>query len=292
MQYTEGPRVRDKVCKNLVGITSVGFPIVHLPDCSYGMSLLAGILPALKSARYDAQLMLDFEESTRDPNAVPPDCGADGVIVMAPDVDTRVIKVLRSSGVPVIAIGGHSSSTGVPSVDVDNAHGATLATEHLVALGHRRIAHLVGTMDQTSARERRDAFCRVISAHGLSLPEGYVVEATYHGNAIFDTAIRLLGQPNRPTAIFAANDQIALQTIRAAGELGIPVPDRLSVIGFDDIPAASLSHPQLTTIRQPLPKLGALAADLLIQWMSGESLAVKTHHLLTDMVLRGSTAPA
>jgi LacI family transcriptional regulator len=192
----------------------------------------------------------------------------------------------------VVAIAANSATAGCATVDVDNDSGALLATEHLISLGHRKIVHLGGTPGQISSFTRRDAFYRAMEAHGFTPADDAVVETAYHGEIAYTESLRLLQSPNRPTAILAANDHIALSAIRAARELGISVPEQLSVVGYDDAPMAALSDPPLTSIRQPFAEKGKLATYLVLQKIAGLPVEARTHLLPAELVIRSSTGPA
>lgn len=216
---------------------------------------------------------------------------ADGMILVAPSIHTDLIRVLSARGMKMVAVSADAQSLGIPTVDVDNDNGTTLATEHLISLGHRHIAHLAGTLSQTSAFIRRDAFYRVMTKHGLSVPDNYIVEAGYSFSPAYAHAARLLKSPNPPTAIFAANDHIALNTIEAARDLGLSVPGDLSIVGYDDNPVAATSYPALTTVRQPLGEMGRMATELLIHSITDQPIETRTYLLPAELIVRETTAP-
>ena len=178
---------------------------------------------------------------------------------------------------------------GVPFVDVDNAAGARLAAEHLLALGHTRIAYLRGGPSQYSVAERGDAFAETLANAGVSIPPEYDLPGDFEEPGRTENARRLLTLPNRPTAIFATNDNIALAALRVARSLGIRVPDELSLIGFDDYPLAEHATPPLTTIHHPLAQISALAVQLLIQRIEGEPIRETAHYFPPHLILRAST---
>ncbi|MFC4425032.1 LacI family DNA-binding transcriptional regulator [Deinococcus navajonensis] len=210
---------------------------------------------------------------------------ADGVLLVAPTADEHQ---LFAESLPVVTLGAH----GERSVQVDNHAGAGLATRHLLALGHRRIAHLRGTANHIrDAAEREAGFLEAMQAAGLSVPGEAIQDGLFSEAGGERAARRLLSLPQPPTAIFAANDRSALGVLRAAAALGLRVPHDLSVVGFDDIHAASVTDPPLTTVRQPLEQMGAAAATLLIDLIRGVPV-VEPHVIFpAQLVVRGSTAP-
>lgn len=208
----------------------------------------------------------------------------DGAIIVTPTV------VEASTGVPVVAVDPHTGPTGLPTVDSDNYAGAVLATEHLIGLGHRRIGFLGGRLDLESARLREDGFRKAMDTAGLPVDESLVAVGGYRPETADAPARVLLGNADRPTAVFAANDLSAIQVMAVARELGLSVPDDLSVIGFDNVPESALASPPLTTINQPLQEMGAEALRLLVDLIDGKERS--THlRLPTELVVRASCAP-
>jgi LacI family transcriptional regulator len=202
----------------------------------------------------------------------------DGAVIVTPTV------VDVHYGAPIVAVDPHTGPTDLPTIDSDNLHGARLATEHLIALGHRRIAMLSGRADLQSSHLREGGYRRALA--GL---EPLIRVGGYDPAVAADAARELLGSAERPTAIFAANDVSAIATIDVARELGLRVPEDLSVVGFDNIPEAALCEPALTTVEQPLHDMGRLAIDMVVSLIRGEPVE-KTHITLpTRLVVRQST---
>jgi len=208
----------------------------------------------------------------------------DGAIIVTPTV------VEARPGVPVVAVDPHAGPTGLPTVDSDNLAGAVLATRHLLDLGHRRIAFLGGRPDLASARLRDQGFRSAMADAGVPVDETLVGMGDYRRGSSQEPARALLDRPDRPTAVFAANDLSALAVLDVARDLGLRVPTDLSVIGFDNVPESALSSPPLTTVAQPLQAMGAAALVLLVDLIAGND--VPTHRRLpTELVPRASTAP-
>lgn len=208
----------------------------------------------------------------------------DGAVLVTPTV------VDADADVPVVAIDPHAGPTGLPTVDSDNLAGAVLATEHLLALGHRRIAFVGGRADLESSRLREVGFHQALAAAGIPVDPALVRAGDYRKGPTREPVRELLALPDPPTAIFAANDLSAIATLEVAAELGRSVPGDLSVIGFDDIPESALTAPPLTTVHQPIQQMGAAAITLLISLMDGTPVD-RTHvRLPTSLVQRGSTA--
>ena len=215
----------------------------------------------------------------------------DGIVVVAPPLYSDVLPGLAALKVPVIGISAPVDA-GVAVVDVDNEAGLRLTTQHLLELGHKRIAYLTGNDDLASYIPRRAGFCNTMQAAGLDVAEDMILLSSFDGKLAFEQTSALLRQPNRPTAIIAGNDSIALAVIDAARCSGLHVPRDLSVVGFDDTPAASLITPNLTTIHQPLVDIGEKATALLVERTSKPfELTEEVHLLAPQLVVRGSSGP-
>ena len=207
-------------------------------------------------------------------------------ISLAPtDTETRR---LQQAGVPTVVIDREHPV--LPCISIDDCAGGRMATEHLLALGHRRIAFLgdeeANLFGFDSSARRRAGFEAAMSAAGARV-EPPLVERRPHGrDAARDGAAALLAVDSPPTAVFAGSDVQALGVLEAAQAAGVAVPDQLSVIGFDDIEAAA--YMGLTTVAQPLDQIGRLGADLLLRAVAGEQ--VSSRRMPLAIVERGTTA--
>ncbi|MFI9573317.1 LacI family DNA-binding transcriptional regulator [Microbispora rosea] len=180
----------------------------------------------------------------------------------------------------------------VTSVGSTNFAGGMAATQHLLALGHRRVAYLGGPATAACNQARLHGYRAAMEAAGAPVPPGYVRTATFHYYDGVTGGAALLDLPEAPTAIFAGCDDIALGVLEAARARGLRVPEDLSIVGFDDTQIARMASPPLTTVRQPLREMGAIAVRTALRLAAGEQ--VESHHveLATELVVRGSTAPA
>ena len=205
----------------------------------------------------------------------------DGAIIVTPTV------LETKPGYHVVAVDPHTGPSGLPSVDSDNFAGAVLATTYLLGLGHRRIGFLGGRQDLESARLREAGFRHAMADAGAPVDAALVRVGGYRPETAEGPARELLTHADRPTAVFAANDLSAIATMDVARELGLAVPDDLSVIGFDNVPESALASPPLTTISQPLQRMGAEALLLLVDLIAG--VERETHiRLPTELVERAS----
>jgi len=210
---------------------------------------------------------------------------ADGVMLVIPSADEHHVFGDR---VPVVTLGAQGQRT----VQIDNHAGGYLATRHLIDLGHSRIAHISGQPNfLRDAADREAGYHAALLEAGLHAPEAYVQSGEFSEEEGERAARTLLTLPEPPTAIFAANDLSAIGALRAASSLGLRVPQDLSIVGFDDIHAAVVTDPPLTTIRQPLQEMGETAARVLIDLIRGAQPQQQHVRFPATLVVRASTAP-
>lgn len=209
----------------------------------------------------------------------------DGAIIVTPTM------LVPTTSIPVVSIDPHTGPGGPSTIDSDNVGGARVATQHLLDLGHRRIAHIRGRGDLASAQLREEGYRQTLEEHGIPFDPALVREGGYQAALTAAAARDLLTRADRPTAVFAANDMSALGVLKVAHDLGLRVPEDLSVIGFDDVPEAASSTPPLTTMAQPLHDLGAQALRMLIELLEGHEVPAHVQ-LPAQLVVRASTAPA
>lgn len=208
----------------------------------------------------------------------------DGAVIVAPTA------TVTDATIPVVAIDPHTGRTGPSTIEADNVGGARAATQHLIALGHTRIAHVRGRTDLVSARLREQGYREALEAAGIAFDPALVRVGGYRAAETTDAARELLTMPEPPTAIFAANDLSAIRVLEVAGELGLRVPGDVSVVGFDNVPEAANAVPPLTTVAQPLHEMGAQAVHILLGLLAGET-SEQHLHLPARLVVRASTAP-
>jgi LacI family transcriptional regulator len=215
----------------------------------------------------------------------------DGMILTPPLCDNPVIlETLRASRTPCVLISPAGDGAGMASVRMDDALAAEELTNLLVSLGHRAIAFIEG--HQAASQRRREGYERALKAHGLAVDPALVVPGTFQFESGVAAARRLFALPAPPTAIFAANDDMALGALTEAQRLGIAVPGDVAIVGFDDSRAATLVWPELTTVRQPLAEMAMAAVAMLL---AGEArrdadAPAPVRVLPHEVVVRGSTA--
>jgi LacI family transcriptional regulator len=199
---------------------------------------------------------------------------------------------LSATGVPVVLLGMRTDLTGFDNVGSDSYSGAQQALGHLYALGHRRIGFIRGQHKSGRGLARQQAYQDFLQQHGLPLEEKLIVEVPYELERGYQAAGRLLESAAPPTAIFASNDILAIGAMHAAHEQGVAIPTDLSIIGLDDIPAAAMTLPGLTTVAKPKYEIGRQAAIFLLERLAGTAPpAPRRLFLACQLVVRGSTAP-
>lgn len=209
----------------------------------------------------------------------------DGAVLVTPTVTD-----VQADG-PVVAVDPQAGPSALPAVAAHNLQGARLGVEHLIELGHTRIGMITGRSDLMSAQQREQGYREAMAAAGLGVDQALVQSGGFEPDLSRVAARELLSGTDRPTAVFAANDLSALAVLEVAQELGIDVPGQLSVVGFDNIPESVLAEPSLTTVQQPIRRMGQEAAEMLLALIAGEDVHDLDRTLDTSLVLRSSTAP-
>ncbi|MGO9583106.1 MAG: LacI family DNA-binding transcriptional regulator [Acidimicrobiales bacterium] len=218
--------------------------------------------------------------------------GTRGIILLLSQLSERQRGELAVRSLPLVVIDPTAEpGPEVSSVGATNWSGGLAATKYLVDVGHRRIGIITGPPELLCSRARLDGYRAALERAGLSVDDQFVRPGDFRVKAGYEQAKVLFNLSERPTAIFAGNDLSALGVLRAAREAGLHVPEDLSVVGFDDIPLAEWSTPPLTTVRQPLAEMAAVAVRTLLEGGErGESLKRRVE-LATDLIVRESTAP-
>jgi LacI family transcriptional regulator len=217
---------------------------------------------------------------------------SDGVILVLSELTARQRAQLTTLGTPYVVVDpvGHTDPD-MPSVGATNWAGGLAATQHLVELGHRRIAMISGPPRLLCSRARTDGYRAALEAAAIPFEPELLRHGDFHHETGYSEALALLHLPELPTAIFAGSDQQAFGAYEALHERGLRVPEDVSVVGFDDLPVSSWVVPRLTTIRQPLAEMAAMAARMVLRMSSGERVDSPRVELATRLIVRESTAP-
>jgi LacI family transcriptional regulator len=210
----------------------------------------------------------------------------DGVVIVSARVGDPLIPRLLRDHILFVTVGRRPNHPDVSYVDVDNVHGARMATEHLLRHGRRRVATITGPADMVAGLDRREGYQTAVREAGLAVNEELIVEGDFTETGGYAAMEQLL--PLEPEAVFVASDLMALGALRALQQAGQRVPEDVAVIGFDDAPIATYTNPPLTTVRQPVHQMGVTAIKLLLRLLEDEVKKPLRTILTTELVIRAS----
>jgi LacI family transcriptional regulator len=212
----------------------------------------------------------------------------DGVVAMSPDLDAESLLNIPTT-LPVVLLCSVSRGNGVDSLTIDNCRGAKAMVKHILSLGHKRIAIIKGAPRNYDAAERLRGYRLALKEAGLKSDRSLELEGGFTEAGGYAAALEILELDPRPTAIFAANDSMAIGALSALRESGVRVPDDIAVAGFDDIPLARYMDPPLSSVRVPICDLGSRAVEILLHGITHKNdHARKRERVLTELVIRQS----
>ncbi|MGZ4333419.1 MAG: LacI family DNA-binding transcriptional regulator [Gaiellaceae bacterium] len=272
----------------------IGFTVPFLNE-SYFTAILAGAAEAAYEQDQRVVICPTHHEHAREVTLLERLMGGttDGSIVLLPEESSAELSRLRNQGYPfVVADPRQPLDEGIPTVSAAHAAGARAAVDHLLGLGHRRIALITGTPRWVATDERVLGYRLSLAAAGIGIDPALADGGDFTFATGHAVAERLLALADPPTAIFACNDNLAVGAMHAAVERGLRIPEDLSVVGFDDTGLAESVFPSLTTVRQPLEELGRTAVSLLNRIVQGQRTEALRIELSTRLVVRESTAAA
>lgn len=199
------------------------------------------------------------------------------------------IPRLKNGNIPWVVINMDCNNK-LSCINIDNKEGAFKVVEHLIRLGHRKIAAITGSPYVQSSQDRLEGYCRVLKAHRLfsKNPDYFITDGNFEKMTAYKETFKLLSGKVRPTAIFAASDEMAVGAIQAIKEHGLKVPQDIAVVGFDNNPIAEHVEPKLTTVHQPLCEMAGLAVKVLVKLANGEEKSPVKTLLKTNLVIRES----
>jgi DNA-binding LacI/PurR family transcriptional regulator len=213
----------------------------------------------------------------------------DGFILVRTRRKDARVKCLQDTNFPFVAFGRAEGQLDFPFVDEDGSYGMKLVTEHLISLGHKRIACIAPPAELMFTHYRLQGFRDGLTEAGLSVDEALILAGDLTQRGGHEQAKKLLDLPSPPTAIAACNDLMAFGAMSAAQERGMVVGKDIAITGFDDIPMAEFSHPPLTTMHQPLYQIGGMVCEMLIRLIRGEELDEKYVLLKPELIVRQSS---
>jgi LacI family transcriptional regulator len=211
----------------------------------------------------------------------------DGLIISSTTSDDPLIEAICRSHMPFVIVGRYPCQDELNYVDSDNLNGALQAVEHLLGLGYQRIATISGPQNTAVGLDRYQGYVQTLHQHGMPVLPELVVESNFTDQGGYTAMQQLL--PQHPDAVFVASDWMALGVMRALREVGVRVPEDIALVGFDDIPLASQTMPPLTTIRQQILQMGALASQVLLDLLDNPGSHPLHKVLPTELVVRASS---
>lgn len=212
---------------------------------------------------------------------------AQGAILLTARMDKHHLAEI-SSEFPVVLACEYIEGIDIPTVSIDNISGARKVTEHLIKLGHTQIAHITGPLNVILSRDRLKGYEQALNNRSLKIDPVYVQEGDYTYESGYNQMQKFLALEIPPTAVFAANDEMAIGAVKAVKASGKRVPEDVAVVGFDNIKISSIFEPSITTIDQPKYKIGIKAMDLLIKQINKKPLQKKQNVLSDKLIIRDS----
>ena len=273
------------------GLVGVTLPLIHH---SYFSEILAGIAEAFYEHEIPMVLCPTLHEHDREVTLLQRlrHGTTDGALLILPEEDDDELAALQEQGYPFVIIDPRMTpGDRVPTVSASHLSGAREATEHLLRLGHRRIAAITGPHDWIATEERLRGYRGALAEAGITPDPQLQIGANFRDNGGRLATQQLLSLPEPPTAIFAFNDMLAIGALQAIRQHGLRVPEDISVVGFDDTYEASIMHPALTTVRQPLAEMGRMAVSQLVRLLQNQRIEALHVELATRLVERDSTGP-
>ncbi|MCD6408312.1 substrate-binding domain-containing protein, partial [bacterium] len=201
----------------------------------------------------------------------------------------RVIDILEKNGIPVVLIDMYLPGKDVDYVVSDNFNGAYEGTKYLISLGHKKIA-FISSLLGSSIKERMDGYRKAMEENGIKIRDNWIkIPNLPDMKTGYRETFELLEGKEKPTAIFCAHDLIAMSCLQALNEMRVKIPEEISVLGFDNLPLSSLSHPPLTTISQNFKAIGEKAVEVLIEKVEGKNLKVRRYKIPAKLKIRETT---
>lgn len=283
--------VANRQARSLAGgkTNSIG---VLVPDLGTGYigEIIRGIDAELSLADLDLILYTTHRTPTKEANYVANLASGmvDGLLLVLPRQPQDLVKTMQQRRFPFVLIDHQGTGQDCPAVGAMNWSGGYNATEYLISLGHKRIGFITGSMDLGCAVDRLAGYRSALKTNHIPEDEALIYEGNFDQPDGYVGASALLDLADPPTAIFASNDVMAMGVMDAVRNRGLRVPEDISVVGFDDIPQASLVRPALTTINQPLEKMGRVATQVLLSMLENPEKETTRIELPTQLVIRDS----
>ena len=270
----------------------IGFVLRQTPDQVFSDRFLPQVLHGLSKAATTQGFHVLIEPTSPDDKSgylnLIRERHVDGIALSGPRFDDADLLHVHAEDSPVVLM-GQLPGTDLPFVDVDNVSGAARVTQHLIGLGHKRIAFLSNAQPAyTASAQRLSGYRRALEAANLPFDEALIGYGDFSPASGEAAMIEILSAPDRPSAVFVASDTVALGALKAIREAGLNVPHDMALVGFDDASLSAFIDPPLTTMRLPAFGLGWGAADMLIRLINKEIIRQPTVLLETELIVRKS----
>lgn len=286
--------VANRQARSLAGGKSNSIGVL-VPDLGTGYigEIIRGIDAELSLSGIDLILYTTHRTASKEANFVANLATGmvDGLLLVLPRNPADFIGNLTQRNFPFVLIDHQGIGKNCPAVGATNWQGGFTATEYLIKLGHQRIGFITGWMDLGCALDRLEGYRSALRTYHIPEKPELIYNGSFFQPDGFAGTSAMLDLPEPPTAIFASNDVMAMGAMDAIRNRGLRVPEDVSVIGFDDIPQASLIHPTLTTINQPLEKMGRVATQMLLDLLDNPEKEAERIELPTQLVVRDSCCP-
>lgn len=297
LNYRPNPSARSLASKRsyLIGLLYDDPSLYDNPSSNYIINIQQGALRVCESESYDLLIHpcnYTDENLGREILSLINHSRVDGLILSPPLSDMKsIVETIKKTGTPLVRISPGDKMDSRLAVSTNDREICAEMTEYLASLGHTRIAFITGNPDHKALAKRYLGYQDGLKNAGLNLLKGLVKGGDNSFGSGEDCARKLLKSKNPPTAIFAANDDMATGVLRVAHQMGIKMTDELSVAGFDDIPLAQQIYPALTTIRQPVRSMAERAVEILMDQVRSRPLKEKQQTIEAELRIRESTGP-
>ncbi|MED1950675.1 LacI family DNA-binding transcriptional regulator [Brevibacillus centrosporus] len=285
---------RDEIARSLVEkkTRTIGLIIGNISNPFFAES--AGvIISKAQKEKYDVIIYNTNHDDYQLEKAISTLIGkrVDGILAAAVNRNNARVKQLYENGFPIVLYNSRLDDSEVNSISLDNKKGAMLAVEHLAELGHKKIAYIAGPSKYLTVYERYVAYREALQKYGLSYDSELVFNEELTHDKVVAFTKRILSRPDRPSAIFAMSDEMALAVMDGVAGVGLKIPDDVSIIGFDNINIAANSYIGLTTISQQKEKMALLALDNLIQLIESDQKDMQPVHVIIEpeLLIRRTT---
>jgi len=277
---------------------TIGVVVTDIANPFFG-ALVKGVEEAARKSNYSIILQDTDEDYEREKEAIQVMLAerVDGLLITPVQTKTETIEELKEAGLPFVLLGRYFDDLETDYVVTDDVQGGYLATEHLIKLGHKRIAMINGPLHISSAKERFEGYKRALAHHGVELDESLVSAGAITMEDGYQAAQALFQRRKRPTAVFCYSDFVAFGVIKAIREYGLRIPDDVAIVGYDDVDFSSYIDVPLTTVRIFKEELGKQAVVLLLEKVQDEVINGKNDarrgrlKLDVSLIIRESTCP-